>query len=75
MSNLKNKYGQTALIAGASEGLGAAFATALASHGFDLVLVARRIEPLEQLASKLLATYNIKIKTSATTNYSVTIAT
>jgi short-subunit dehydrogenase len=63
LSNLKNKYGQTALIAGASEGLGAAFATALASHGFDLVLVARRIEPLEQLASKLLATYNIKIKT------------
>lgn len=41
------------MIAGASEGLGAAFAEALAERGHDLILLARRAEPLEQLATRL----------------------
>lgn len=57
--NLKQKYGTTALIAGASEGLGAAFATYLASQGMDLVLVARRPEPLKKLADTLQAKYRV----------------
>ena len=44
----KEKYGNTALVAGASEGMGAAYAFALAERGFDLVLIARRKEPLEE---------------------------
>jgi short-subunit dehydrogenase len=51
--NLSEKYGQLALVAGASEGLGAAFATYLASQGMNLILVARRKEPLEKLAGNL----------------------
>ena len=57
--SLKQKYGQLALVAGASEGIGQAFATYLAAAGFDLVLVARRREPLEQLAAALQQQYHI----------------
>jgi NADP-dependent 3-hydroxy acid dehydrogenase YdfG len=42
-------------VAGASEGLGAAFATALASRGLHLLLLARRPAPLERLAAFLFA--------------------
>jgi len=58
--DLKTKYGDTALIAGASEGIGAAFACELAAQGFNLVLVARRIEPLQMLAGRLAERYNVR---------------
>ena len=60
MSGLKAKYGQTAMIAGASEGLGAAYATALAKQGFDVVLIARRVEPLKALAAQLESDYKVQ---------------
>lgn len=53
MSAFADKYGPWAVIAGASEGIGAAFAKALAGHGIKLVLVARRAEPLSALAATL----------------------
>jgi short-subunit dehydrogenase len=42
-----------AVIAGSSEGLGAEFAESLAKRGLDLVLLARREEPLREQASRL----------------------
>jgi len=59
--SLKQKYGNTALVAGASEGIGAAFAACLAAGGMDLVLIARRLHPLQQLADSLEDKYKINI--------------
>jgi short-subunit dehydrogenase len=51
------KYGPYALVAGGSEGLGAAYAEALARRGFSLVLLARRTGQLETFAAELREKY------------------
>ena len=53
MAEFVKRYGPWALIAGASEGIGAAFARALAQRGLNLVLVARRPGPLEALEREI----------------------
>jgi short-subunit dehydrogenase len=50
---------KTALITGASSGLGEVFANRLAAQGYNLVLVARRKERLEAIASQLEQKYHI----------------
>ncbi|HSQ01057.1 MAG TPA: SDR family oxidoreductase [Candidatus Dormibacteraeota bacterium] len=58
-------HGRTALVTGASSGLGLDFATILAERGCNLVLVARREDRLRTLAEQLVAQHGVRVDTVA----------
>lgn len=51
--NFKEKYGQWAIVLGATEGIGKANAFEFARRGMDVILVGRRKEALEILANEI----------------------
>jgi short-subunit dehydrogenase len=61
-ASFASKYGPWAVVAGASEGLGAAFAGALAARGVNLLLLARRGDALRDVAQRLRAANGIEVR-------------
>lgn len=58
--NFAGRYGPWAVIAGASEGTGRAFARQIAAQGVSCVLLARREEPLRALAAEVKAQSDVE---------------
>jgi hypothetical protein len=56
------RYGPWAIMAGASEGLGQAYAHVLAERGLNLVTIGRRAEPLEQDAKLIRRRYRVEVR-------------
>ncbi|XP_037497766.1 very-long-chain 3-oxoacyl-CoA reductase 1 isoform X1 [Jatropha curcas] len=61
--NLKEKYGSWALITGATDGIGKAFAKQLAKQGLNLILVSKTLDKLKKVSNEIQEEFpNTKIK-------------
>ncbi|MBL7491241.1 SDR family NAD(P)-dependent oxidoreductase [Frankia sp. AgB1.9] len=58
-------YGPWGVVAGGSDGVGAAFAHELASRGLNVVLVARRVPVLAAFAAEIRAKHGVEVRTLA----------
>ncbi len=61
-ADFAQKYGRWAVIAGASEGVGASLADQLAGRGLDLVLIARNGALLEELSAKVHERHGVEVR-------------
>src|SRR5262245_6448497 len=59
------RYGPWAVVAGASDGVGAAFAHAMAERGINVVLLARRLSLLDEVAEGIRAASGVEVRTAS----------
>src|SRR5690349_13223130 len=59
--SMPHGYGKTALVTGASSGIGRELAGVFAEHGYNLVVVARNADALQSLAETLYDTYGTTV--------------
>lgn len=62
MEKLRGPYGNWALVAGAAEGLGAAFTTILAAQGFNLILIDNQAPALQSMAETVTRQYPVEVR-------------
>jgi uncharacterized protein len=62
VTDFADKYGRWAVIAGASEGIGACLADQLAARGLDLVLIARNGTLLDEVATRARNKYGVQTR-------------
>jgi short-subunit dehydrogenase len=62
IDDFAQRYGPWAVIAGASEGVGASLADQLGERGLNLVLIARNQELLEELAANVRERHGIDVR-------------
>ena len=60
-ADFTQQYGPVAVVTGASSGIGYAFAEELAARGLDLVVTARRLDRLEELATRLTRQHGVTV--------------
>jgi short-subunit dehydrogenase len=58
-----DRYGPWALVVGASEGVGAAFARQVAERGLSVVLLARRQQVLDEVAAEIRSAHGVETRT------------
>ena len=62
-NQFKRKYGSTALVTGASSGIGREVAYQLAEQGFDLLITARSGIILAEIAEEIMDQYDVDVRT------------
>jgi uncharacterized protein len=60
--SFRERYGPWALVAGASDGIGEAFARRIAERGVNVLLLARRAALLERLAAEIRAAHGVEAR-------------
>ena len=62
MHNFRKRYGDWALVAGAAEGLGAAFSNTLASRGMNVIMIDKDEEKMRKTAISVKKEYGVEIE-------------
>ncbi|XP_038627967.1 inactive hydroxysteroid dehydrogenase-like protein 1 isoform X1 [Tachyglossus aculeatus] len=59
-ADLIKQYGRWAVVSGATDGIGKAYAEELASHGLNIILISRNKEKLEKVAKNIAEVYKVE---------------